>query len=101
VGDRSNFALRRAAGRRCTLRDNPWSPRRFGSRTHYEQKALRQGQVAVNSILRDWIKGQVTAIECGIPHMLTDDGRPLMERIAEAKMLPAPQENVVKLVQHK
>jgi hypothetical protein len=27
---------------------------------------LRQGQVAVNSILRDWIKGQVTAVECGI-----------------------------------
>jgi hypothetical protein len=27
---------------------------------------LRQGDVAVNSILRDWIKGQVTAVECGI-----------------------------------
>ena len=25
-----------------------------------------QGHIAVNSILRDWIKGQVTAIECGI-----------------------------------
>ena len=43
---------------------------------------------AVNSILRDWIKRQVTAIECGIlsfeavfmPYMLTSDGRPLLER---------------------
>jgi len=29
----------------------------------WEQSALAQGHVAVNSILRDWIKGQVTAIE--------------------------------------
>jgi hypothetical protein len=27
---------------------------------------LRQGHVAVNSILRDWVKGQMTAVECGI-----------------------------------
>ena len=55
----------------------------------YEQAALRQGHVAVNSILRDWIKGQMTAIECGIlsfeavfmPYMLTGDGRPLIERL--------------------
>jgi len=50
---------------------------------------LQQGHVAVNSILRDWIKGQVTAVECGIlsfeavfmPFMLTHDGRPVIERI--------------------
>jgi hypothetical protein len=28
--------------------------------------ALKQDHVVVNSILRDWIKGQVTAIECGV-----------------------------------
>jgi hypothetical protein len=50
----------------------------------------------VSSILRDWIKGQVTAVECGIlsfeavflPHMLTSDGRPLIERVPETKLLP-------------
>lgn len=82
------------------LKENPWTHRRTGSRLDYEQKALRQGQVAVNSILRDWIKGQITAVECGIlsfeavfmPYMLTSDGRPLIERLAESDLLPAPQE---------
>jgi hypothetical protein len=40
----------------------------------------------------------VTAVECGIlsfeavfmPHMLTNDGRPLLERITE--LLPKPEE---------
>jgi hypothetical protein len=71
------------------------------SRQDYEQAALRQGQVAVNSILRDWIKGQVTAVESGIlsfeaifmPYMLTADGRPLIERVAE--LLPKPEEQKV------
>jgi hypothetical protein len=57
--------------------------------------------VAVNSILRDWIKGQVTAVESGIlsfeaifmPYMLTADGRPLIERVAE--LLPKPEEQKV------
>jgi len=61
------------------------------------------GHVAVNSILRDWIKGQVTAVECGIlsfeavffPYMLTSDGRPLIERVAD--LLPRPEEKVVAL----
>ena len=65
-----------------------------------EQAALRQGHVAVNSVLRDWIKGQVTAIETGVlsfeavfmPYMLTADGRPLIERLAETNLLPAPDE---------
>lgn len=80
------------------LKENPWSSRRYGNQRDYERKALQQGLVAVNSILRDWIKGQVTAVECGIlsfeavfmPYMLTADGRPLVDRIMEAKMLPAP-----------
>jgi hypothetical protein len=80
------------------LRENPWKYRRRSSKVEYEQAALRQGHIAVNSILRDWIKGQVTAIESGIfsfeavfmPHMLTSDGRPMLERAAE--MLPKPEE---------
>ena len=86
------------------LRENPWNPRRRATKQEHEQAALRQGQVAVNSILRDWIKGQVTAVECGIlsfeavflPYMLTADGRPVVERITE--LLPKPEEpNVVNL----
>lgn len=80
------------------LKENPWRNTRKSSRVEYEQAALRQGLVAVNSILRDWVKGQVTAIECGIlsfeavfmPYMLTGDGRPLIDRVQEAKLLPPP-----------
>jgi hypothetical protein len=85
------------------LKKNPWSSTHRRSRQEYEQDALRQGHVAVNSILRDWIKGQVTAIECGIlsfegvflPFMLGSDGRPMLERVVE--MLPKPEEKVIAL----
>lgn len=80
------------------LRARPWSNRVRCSLHEYEQRALQQGMVAVNSILRDWVKGQVTAVECGIlsfeavfmPYMLTNDGRPLIERVLEQGLLPAP-----------
>ncbi len=82
------------------LRENPWNHRRKGTRHDYEQAALRQGLVAINSILRDWVKGQVTAVECGImsfeavfmSHMLTDDGRTLIERVQSLNLLPPPTE---------
>lgn len=80
------------------LKARPFSHRTRGNRHDYEQRALKQGLIAVNSILRDWVKGQVVAVECGMmsfeavfmPHMLTDDGRPLIERVIEKKMLPPP-----------
>lgn len=72
------------------LRSNPWNPKRRSSREEWEAQARRQGMVAVNSILRDWVKGQVTAIECGIfsfatafaVHMIGSDGRPLLESMS-------------------
>jgi hypothetical protein len=83
------------------LKKNPWTHNRRATRVDYEQAALKQGHVAVNSILRDWIKGQITAIETGIlsieaafmPYMLPADGRPLIERLAETNLLPAPEES--------
>jgi hypothetical protein len=80
------------------LKENPHNGYRRRSRIEYEQDALRQGQIALNSMLRDWVKGQVTAIESGMlqfehafmPHMLTADGRTLMDRAAE--LLPKPDE---------
>jgi hypothetical protein len=85
------------------LKQNPWTGYRRGTRQDYEQKALQQGHVAVNSILRDCIKGQVTAVDCGIlsfeavfmPFMLTADGRPMLDRAIE--LLPKPDEKVVML----
>ncbi len=83
------------------LKAHPYTYRMRKSRQEHEQEALRQGQIAVNSALRDWIKGQVTAIESGIlsfeavfmPYMLTADGRPLLERVAD--LLPHPDEQKV------
>ncbi|UGY28179.1 hypothetical protein HU675_0016240 [Bradyrhizobium septentrionale] len=72
------------------LKQNPWSSQRRLSKPQWERAALDQGLIAINSILRDWVKGQITAIETGIlsfeavfaVHMLLPDGRPVLERIA-------------------
>src|SRR5262245_33856387 len=73
------------------LKENPYTYRCRRSKVEYEQGALQQGHIAVNSILHDWIKSEMTAIECGIhsfedvflPYMLTADGRPLHERTSD------------------
>jgi hypothetical protein len=83
------------------LKRKPWTGYRGNSRQDYEQKVLAQGHIAVNSILRDWVKGQVTAVECGIlsfeavfmPFMLMADGRPLLDRAVE--LLPKPADEKV------
>ena len=48
------------------LRANPWTDRKKSSKIEWERQAMDIASVAVYSILRDWIKGQVTAIETGI-----------------------------------
>lgn len=53
------------------------------------EDALRQAQISVCSVLRDWVKGQVTAIECGVisfeaafmPHMLLPSGERVLDRM--------------------
>jgi hypothetical protein len=80
------------------LKKNPYYRRRC-TRQEWEQKALAQGLIAVNSAIRDWIKGQITSIETGMhsfevafmPYMLTADGRTLAERVSETNLLPAPE----------
>ncbi|MCA1452881.1 hypothetical protein I6F35_06550 [Bradyrhizobium sp. BRP22] len=80
------------------LREHPYSYRIKRTQREHEANALAQGQVAVNSILRDWIKGQIMAIETGIlsfeavfmPYMLTNDGKPMYERVAQLGLLEAP-----------
>jgi hypothetical protein len=87
------------------LKQNPLSYRARKTRHEHEQEALAQGHLAVSSLLRDWIKGQVTAIETGIlsfeavfmPFMLTSDGRPLIERLKDTNLLPATEDKVVSL----
>jgi hypothetical protein len=81
------------------LKSHPWNARMKRRAKEDEAQALQQGLIAVNSILRDWVKGQITAIECGIltfeavflPFMLTADGRPMLDTLREQRLLPAPK----------
>ena len=80
------------------LREHPYGPRMRGTRVDHEAKALKIGGVAVYSILRDWVKGQVTAIEIGmlsfdaafLAHLMLPSGVTMIEHIEAHKMLPAP-----------
>lgn len=82
------------------LKEEPWTSRRRTSREDYEQRALDQGMIAINSILRDWVKGQMTAVETGIfsfehvfmPHMLTADGTPIIEKMSAQLQLEKPND---------
>lgn len=78
------------------LKRHPYNHRSRGTRQAYEEKVLAQGMIAMNSILRDWVKGQVTAVECGVlsfeavfmPYMLTDNGQTVLERATQQNLLP-------------
>lgn len=82
------------------LKENPWNSRRKCSKPQHESKALSIGSVAVCSILRDWVKGQVTAIEIGVmsfeaaflSHMMLPSGISVIEHIQNEKLLPPPSE---------
>ena len=77
------------------LQENPWHNRRRTGKEEWERRAIEQGMVAVNSVLRDWIKGQITAVESGLlafdhvflPYMLTDNGQTVAERIGKDSLL--------------
>lgn len=81
------------------LKAHPWSGRSTLDRKSYEMKARKMGEMAVPSILRDLIKGQVTAVECGLmplehaflPHMLLPDGRRMADAADQMLALPAPE----------
>lgn len=70
-----------------------------GSLEQHEQKALRIGEIAVCSVLRDWIKGQVTAVETGIltfegaflGQLLLGNGKTILEHAELQKLLEAPK----------
>lgn len=76
------------------------------SKIAYERKAKEIGARAVYSILRDWIKGQITAIETGVlsfegaflGQILLPTGKTILETAEAQKMLPAPtDEKIVNL----
>jgi len=80
------------------LKENPWSYRMKRTRQQHEARALDVASVAVYSILRDWIKGQITAVETGIlsfegaflGQMLLPNGRTVLEHANASNLLPDP-----------
>lgn len=76
-------------------------PFKFGkmrcSVNDYNAKAMAQAKISVCSILRDWVKGQTMAVECGImsfgaafmSHMLLPDGQRVIDRV-ESDILRLP-----------
>jgi hypothetical protein len=83
------------------LRENPYSNRMRCTLEEHRQKALQKGEVAVYSVLRDWIKGQVTAVETGVmsfeaaflSHIMLPSGKSVIEHIQHQKLLPAPEDS--------
>lgn len=77
------------------LKENPWSSRMKRTKILHEQHAKDIGKIAVYSILRDWIKGQVTAIECGIlsfegaflGQILLPTGRTVLQHVQDKNIL--------------
>lgn len=85
------------------LREHPWSSRRSATLAQHQQKALQQANVSVYSILRDWIKGQVTAVEIGmlsfhgafLGQIMLPSGDTVLQRVEASGFLPklpAPEE---------
>ena len=62
----------------------------------HEAEAMQVASIAVFSILRDWIKGQITAIETGIlsfegaflGQLMLPSGKTVLEAATESDMLP-------------
>jgi hypothetical protein len=80
------------------LKEHPYSSRSRCTRVEYERKALAQAEISVCSILRDWIKGQTMAVECGLLSfegaflgqiMLPGSGKSVLDAVMIDGMLPA------------
>ncbi len=83
------------------LRAHPYSSRVRSSLADHQAKALKIGGIAVYSILRDWVKGQVTAIEIGmltfeaafLSHILLPSGQTVIEHMQTQQLLPQEKNN--------
>ena len=68
-----------------------------------QDEAIAQARVSVCSVLRDWTKAQITAVESGVmsfesafmPHMLLKDGRRVIDAARAENLLPPPADEKV------
>lgn len=77
------------------LKEHPHGPRTKVTKLQHERRALEQAEISVCSVLRDWIKGQVVAIEVGavsfegafLGQILLGDGRTVLDHAADKGLL--------------
>ena len=94
VSVRASFAGYAAAW----LKEHPYSNRMKKTRQQHERQAMDKASIAVYSIVRDWIKGQVTAIETGIlsfegaflGQIMLEHGETVLDYAQRQDLLPAP-----------
>lgn len=80
------------------LKEHPYTTRTRGTKADHERKAMKQAEISVCSVLRDWIKGQVVAIETGVltfegaflGQILLPTGTTVLEQAHKVGLLPAP-----------
>lgn len=83
------------------LKAHPYQYR--GTRQEHEARAMEQAKKSVCSVLRDWTKGQITAVECGVmsfeaafmPHILLPTGERLVDYVENQKLLGAPENHKI------
>jgi hypothetical protein len=88
------------------LKEHPYNPSRHRkARVEYERAALDRAAVSVCSILRDWIKGQITACEVGLltfegaflGQILLPNGKTMLQAVEASNLLPPYVDPVKKL----
>lgn len=83
------------------LKEHPYTDRRKATRLEWESRAIAQGKIAVPSMIRDWVKAQITMIEIGafefeeafLPHVQLSDGRRVIDHARDSGMLALPKPN--------
>ena len=81
------------------LKENPWNHRRRMDRSAWESKAIAHGKIAVPSMIRDWVKAQVTMIEIGamdfeevfLSHIMLPTGRRVIDHVRDTQLLALPK----------
>lgn len=82
------------------LKQYPHTHRMRRTKAEQEHIAMETAKIAVYSILRDWIKAQVTMVETGVlsfegaflGQILLPSGQTVLQHIEQQDVLPKPQE---------
>ncbi len=81
------------------LKEHPHTSRMHKTKQEHERQAYDKASIAVYSIVRDWIKGQVTAIETGIlsfegaflGQIMLPSGDTVLDYAQQQDLLPGPE----------